>query len=101
MIVYDVKCTNGHVFTAWFKSSESFDAQAAAGEIACVECGVPEVARAPMAPRLISRRGRAAPAEPTEAQASPAAAAAPPAAPPPVAAMHAEAAIMQQLRAVK
>ena len=101
MIVYDVKCKNGHVFTAWFKSSESFDAQAAAGEIACVECGVLEVARAPMAPRLISSRGRAASAEPVEAPAAPAAVPAPAAAPPPVAAVHAEAAILQQLRALR
>src|SRR5258708_6448414 len=33
MIVYDVKCKNGHVFTAWFRNSDSFDQQAAAGEI--------------------------------------------------------------------
>lgn len=98
MIVYDVRCKNGHVFTAWFKSSESFDAQAAAGEIACVECGVLEVARAPMAPRLISSRGRAEPAEPSE---SPAADPAPAAPPPQVAAVHAQAAIMQQLRVLR
>ena len=100
MIVYDVKCKNGHVFTAWFKSSDSFDRQAAAGEIACAECGVLEVARAPMAPRLISRRGRAEPAAPAaEAEAPPPAAA--PAVPQQISAVHAEAAVMQQLRALK
>lgn len=104
MIVYDVRCKNGHVFTAWFKSSDSFDRQAAAGEIACADCGVLEVARAPMAPRLISSRGRAAPAEPAEpaAQAEPASAAAVPAVPAQrISAVHAEAAIMQQLRALR
>ena len=104
MIVYDVKCKNGHVFTAWFKSSDSFDQQAAAGEIACAECGVLEVARAPMAPRLISSRGRAAPAAPAEPpeSSSPAESPPPPAAPPQqVSAVHAQAAIMQQLRALR
>lgn len=98
MIVYDVKCKNGHVFTAWFRDSDSFDKQAAAGEIACAECGVPEVGRAPMAPRLISSRGRAEAAAPTEAAEAPS-----PAAPPPqqISAVHAQAAIMQQLRALR
>jgi hypothetical protein len=106
MIVYDVRCRNGHVFTAWFKSSDSFDRQAAAGEIACAECGVLEVARAPMAPRLISRRGRAEPAAPAEpvaagAATSPPAAAPAPAAPQQISAVHAQAAVMQQLRALR
>ena len=104
MIVYDVKCSNGHVFTAWFRNSESFDRQVAAGEIACAECGVLEVARAPMAPRLISSRRRAEPAaraEPSET-AGPAEAVPPAAAPPQqVSAVHAEAAVMQQLRALR
>jgi hypothetical protein len=106
MIVYDVKCTNGHVFTAWFRNSDSFDQQVAAGEVACAECGVLEVGRAPMAPRLISSRGRARRAEPVAAaeqpeSASPAEAPATPAPPQQISAVHAQAAIMQQLRALR
>ena len=109
MIVYDVKCKNGHVFTAWFRSSEGFDGQVAAGEVACAECGTIEVGRAPMAPRLNSSRRRGAPAPSMPPVETPAAAAAPsqpetvaaPAAPPRVAAVHAEAAMMQQLRALR
>ena len=53
MIRYDLKCTDGHVFEAWFASSTAFEEQAAAGLVGCVECrvaapdggdGVPELA---------------------------------------------------------
>jgi hypothetical protein len=54
MIVFDLKCGNGHVFEAWFASGEEFSIQARLGEIECPRCGsttvekkfsVPNVAR--------------------------------------------------------
>lgn len=52
MIVFDLLCDEGHRFEAWFRSSESFEAQAAAGEIACPMCHGHKVTKAPMAPRV-------------------------------------------------
>lgn len=63
MILYTLRCEAEHQFEAWFRDGAAYDAQAAAGEIACPECGNTEVAKAPMAPRVARPR-----AEPTPAQ---------------------------------
>ena len=52
MIVFDLKCKDGHVFEAWFKDSAAFASQAKASKVACPVCGSKKVAKAPMAPRL-------------------------------------------------
>lgn len=57
MIVFDLKCREDHRFQGWFKNGGSFDAQAAAGEVACPICGDSAVEKAPMAPKLVKARG--------------------------------------------
>ena len=57
MIVFDLKCGRDHVFEAWFKDSETFDAQAAAGDVPCPACGDTEIGKAIMAPRLNTGEG--------------------------------------------
>jgi hypothetical protein len=53
MIIFDLKCVaGGHVFEAWFGSSEDFEAQRASGLVACPICGSGEVDKAPMAPKV-------------------------------------------------
>ena len=53
MIIFDLKCApHGHVFEAWFGSSEDFEAQRTRGLVACPICGSAEVDKAPMAPRV-------------------------------------------------
>jgi hypothetical protein len=52
MILFDLKCGEGHVFEAWFRNSGAYEAQAAASEIACPICGDIRIAKAPMAPRI-------------------------------------------------
>jgi hypothetical protein len=53
MIIFDLKCgANGHVFEAWFGSSEDYEAQKARGLVACPICGAGEIDKAPMAPRV-------------------------------------------------
>lgn len=52
MILFDLKCQDGHGFEAWFRDGATYDAQAAAGEIACPVCGDIRVVKAPMAPRI-------------------------------------------------
>ncbi len=52
MILFDLRCDGGHVFEAWFRDGETYDAQAKASEIACPVCGDTAVAKALMAPNL-------------------------------------------------
>jgi hypothetical protein len=55
MIVFDLKCTDGHVFEAWFRDGDTYEAQAAANEIVCPICGGSKIDKAPMAPNLARR----------------------------------------------
>ena len=52
MILFDLRCTKGHVFEAWFRNNASYDSQAKAGAVACPACGSRKVEKAPMAPRI-------------------------------------------------
>ena len=52
MIVYELRCSAGHGFEAWFRNSEAYDQQHAAHQITCPICGVEDVSKAPMAPRI-------------------------------------------------
>ena len=50
MIVFDLRCADGHVFEAWFGKSADFDDQAARGLVVCPVCGGSQVVKAAMAP---------------------------------------------------
>ncbi len=52
MIVYDLKCEDGHQFEAWFRDSAAYEAQVEAGDITCPTCGSSKVRKALMAPNL-------------------------------------------------
>ena len=53
MIIFDLKCApQGHVFEAWFGSSEEYEGQRARGLVSCPLCGSGEIAKAPMAPAV-------------------------------------------------
>jgi hypothetical protein len=45
MIVFDLKCSQGHIFEGWFDSAESFDEQQAGKLISCPYCEDTEVKR--------------------------------------------------------
>jgi hypothetical protein len=66
MIRFSLRCASGHEFEAWFRNGEGYDAQQAAGEIACPECGDTHVEKALMAPSI--GRSRAVRASITPAQ---------------------------------
>ena len=68
MIVFDLKCSGGHVFEAWFGSSAAYDAQRASGMIACPMCGAGDVAKAVMAPNVAAKGNRAVAAAPPAAR---------------------------------
>lgn len=61
MIVYDLKCPEGHQFEAWFRDSAAYEAQVEAGDVLCPVCGSDKVQKALMAPHLArgSTRGPA------------------------------------------
>lgn len=52
MIVFDLRCTGGHVFEAWFGSSSDYESQRGRGLVSCPICGDAEVTKAPMAPAV-------------------------------------------------
>lgn len=57
MILYQLKCSDGHAFEAWFKDSGTYEVQARDGEIACPYCGDQHISKAPMAPSVVKSRG--------------------------------------------
>ena len=59
MILYELRCSGGHVFEAWFRDSAAYDEQSAAGAVVCPACGDTAVHKAPMAPRIARGRGDA------------------------------------------
>lgn len=78
MIVFDLKCSHGHVFEAWFGSSRDYDDQQARGLVSCPLCDDRRVEKAAMAPSVAAkgnqRDGRVAQApEVAEADSAPAA----------------------------
>jgi hypothetical protein len=55
MILFELRCSRGHAFEAWFRDNATYDEQAEAGAISCAICGDGKVGKALMAPAL-SRR---------------------------------------------
>jgi hypothetical protein len=83
MIVFDLRCGQGHVFEAWFGSSAAYEEQRAGGMLACPMCGDGDVGKALMAPNVGTKGNRRTDAAPPPPRAdAPSAAAAAPANPP-------------------
>jgi len=55
MIVFDLICGGGHVFEAWFGSTDDFESQKGRGLVDCPICGSREIEKAVMAPRLAAK----------------------------------------------
>ncbi|MEM7024209.1 MAG: DUF1178 family protein [Pseudomonadota bacterium] len=54
MILFDLRCSNGHDFEAWFRDSAAYDQQSEEGAITCAVCGDSNVTKALMAPAVSS-----------------------------------------------
>jgi hypothetical protein len=52
MIVFDLRCGQGHAFEGWFGSAKDFASQKKRGLLTCPECGERRVERELSAPRL-------------------------------------------------
>jgi hypothetical protein len=61
MIVYDLRCANGHVEEQWFDSIAEYENRAAVDEFECPRCGDRAIVRQVAAPRVNS--GASAPTE--------------------------------------
>lgn len=58
MIVFDLSCAgSGHVFEAWFGSSEDYESQRKRGLVTCPICGDASVSKAVMAPHVPPKGG--------------------------------------------
>jgi hypothetical protein len=60
VIIFDLRCApQGHVFEAWFGSSEDYEAQRTRGLVSCPLCGSGDIDKAPMAPAVGAKGNRA------------------------------------------
>ena len=59
MISFSLKCAEGHSFDSWFQSSAAFDKLHAAGLVSCAICGISDVSKQIMAPRVSTARSKA------------------------------------------
>jgi hypothetical protein len=57
---YSLVCAAAHPFEGWFRSSDDFDQQVGRGLITCPQCGGTDVAKALMAPRVVTSENKAA-----------------------------------------
>ncbi|WP_419815409.1 DUF1178 family protein [Glacieibacterium sp.] len=70
MIVFDLRCTDAHVFEAWFGSTGDYEAQLGRGLIECPICGDSGIAKAVMAPAVPSKGNRAVTPSPMQVKAA-------------------------------
>jgi hypothetical protein len=52
MILFELRCSQGHAFEAWFRDGAAYEQQTAAGAISCAVCGDGSVSKALMAPAV-------------------------------------------------
>jgi|SRR5579864_3191590 len=69
MILFTLRCAEGHEFEGWFRDGDAFDAQQQAGEISCPRCADSRVEKAVMAP-AIARPRSAPPISPAQMRAA-------------------------------
>jgi hypothetical protein len=86
MILYRLRCSQGHEFDSWFKDSKTYERQEKKSLVGCAVCGDAKVTRALMSPRLGTKGNKKAATE-VPAVTAPAPAPAPAAEPPEMAAL--------------
>ncbi|WP_282602453.1 DUF1178 family protein [Paracoccus sp. PARArs4] len=58
MIRYALRCSRGHDFDGWFRSSDGFQAMVDAGQVTCSACGDTDVRKALMAPSVAEKKSQ-------------------------------------------
>ena len=61
MIKFTLVCDQDHEFESWFPDSASYDEQARRGFVTCPNCNSHRIAKAPMAPAVVTRARSEAP----------------------------------------
>lgn len=57
MIVFDLKCSRGHVFEGWFDNLKSYEEQNAKNMISCPQCNDMKIKKVPSAVAMRSSTG--------------------------------------------
>jgi hypothetical protein len=65
VIIYDLRCQNGHKFEGWFKDRGGFEQQKAQKLIACPVCGDTDAVMVPTSPVIMGRDARSAEKKPS------------------------------------
>ena len=52
MILFELRCSQGHAFEAWFRDGATYEQQAKSGAISCAVCGDSSISKALMAPAV-------------------------------------------------
>lgn len=55
MIKFKLACERGHEFESWFPDGASYEEQARRGFVTCPDCHSHRIAKAPMAPAVMTR----------------------------------------------
>jgi hypothetical protein len=63
VIKYRLGCQAGHEFESWFRAIDDYDAQTRSGMIACPTCGSTNISKLPMAPAVVTGRGKQRPVQ--------------------------------------
>jgi len=58
MILYSLKCDQGHSFDSWFDGAQAYDKLERAGMLTCAVCGGGNVTRAVMTPQVSPSRSK-------------------------------------------
>ncbi len=61
MILYTIKCEDGHEFDSWFESAKAFDRLRDSGLVTCSVCGSLSVEKAIMAPKVMAPKSPSSP----------------------------------------
>lgn len=69
MIRYSLTCPKSHAFEGWFASSAAFDVQVKKKQVTCPTCGSAKVAKALMAPNVVTSEQKVASRKRLKAQA--------------------------------
>lgn len=55
MILFDIKCSDGHVFEAWFQNNEAYEEQIDSDLVECPLCGCTKTAKSLMSPNISAK----------------------------------------------
>ena len=55
MILFDIKCSDGHIFEAWFQNNEAYEQQIENDLVECPLCGCTKTSKSLMSPNISAK----------------------------------------------